>query len=165
MVEVCSEVEIVGSFLWQCLLDQEVPFGMGNLRWSTQNWMILWRAQVQDSGVHDSLHQACGFGALPWNASWPPPTLTQAKCSSVCSLRRPPLPSNCGFPSSQMERQMSVNSSIMGMQGPNLSNPCASPQVQPMHSEAKMVSKSFSHPFVTAHVTVRSSSALLPNLS
>ncbi|MBZ3876070.1 Cyclic AMP-responsive element-binding protein 5 [Sciurus carolinensis] len=39
-----------------------------------------------------------------------------------------------------MERQMSVNSSIMGMQGPNLSNPCASPQVQPMHSEAKMVS-------------------------
>ncbi|KFO31543.1 Cyclic AMP-responsive element-binding protein 5, partial [Fukomys damarensis] len=37
-----------------------------------------------------------------------------------------------------MERQMSVNSSIMGMQGPNLSNPCASPQVQPMHSEAKM---------------------------
>ncbi|KAF3819227.1 hypothetical protein GH733_013377 [Mirounga leonina] len=39
-----------------------------------------------------------------------------------------------------MERQMSVNSSLLGMQGPNLSNPCASPQVQPMHSEAKMVS-------------------------
>ncbi|XP_034877294.1 cyclic AMP-responsive element-binding protein 5 [Mirounga leonina] len=37
-----------------------------------------------------------------------------------------------------MERQMSVNSSLLGMQGPNLSNPCASPQVQPMHSEAKM---------------------------
>ncbi|CAD7694243.1 unnamed protein product [Nyctereutes procyonoides] len=40
--------------------------------------------------------------------------------------------------SSSMERQMSVNSSLLGMQGPNLSNPCASPQVQPMHSEAKM---------------------------
>ncbi|XP_067602705.1 cyclic AMP-responsive element-binding protein 5 isoform X7 [Pseudorca crassidens] len=39
-----------------------------------------------------------------------------------------------------MERQMSVNSNLLGMQGPNLSNPCASPQVQPMHSEAKMVS-------------------------
>ncbi|XP_055446486.1 cyclic AMP-responsive element-binding protein 5 isoform X6 [Bubalus kerabau] len=37
-----------------------------------------------------------------------------------------------------MERQMSVNSNLLGMQGPNLSNPCASPQVQPMHSEAKM---------------------------
>uniref|UniRef100_A0A5F9CAE7 cAMP responsive element binding protein 5 n=1 Tax=Oryctolagus cuniculus TaxID=9986 RepID=A0A5F9CAE7_RABIT len=37
-----------------------------------------------------------------------------------------------------MERQMSVNSGILGMQGPNLSEPCASPQVQPMHSEAKM---------------------------
>ncbi|KAK9396365.1 cyclic AMP-responsive element-binding protein 5 [Crotalus adamanteus] len=37
-----------------------------------------------------------------------------------------------------MERQMSMNSNIMGMQSPNLSNPCASPQVAPMHSEAKM---------------------------
>ncbi|NXC92557.1 ATF7 factor, partial [Certhia familiaris] len=37
-----------------------------------------------------------------------------------------------------MERQMSMNSNIMGMQGPNLNNPCASPQVPPMHSEAKM---------------------------
>lgn len=36
---------------------------------------------------------------------------------------------------------MSMNSNIMGMQGPNLSNPCASPQVPPMHSEAKMVKK------------------------
>lgn len=34
---------------------------------------------------------------------------------------------------------MSMNSNIMGMQGPNLNNPCASPQVPPMHSEAKMV--------------------------
>lgn len=41
---------------------------------------------------------------------------------------------------------MSVNSGILGMQGPNLSEPCASPQVQPMHSEAKMVSNSFHHP-------------------
>nr|XP_020035581.1 cyclic AMP-responsive element-binding protein 5 isoform X1 [Castor canadensis] len=47
-----------------------------------------------------------------------------------------------------MERQMSVNSSIMGMQGPNLSNPCASPQVQPMHSEAKMVNTNSKHPFM-----------------
>lgn len=46
--------------------------------------------------------------------------------SSLCSLLK-------------MERQMSMNSSIMGMQSPNLSNPCASPQVAPMHSEAKMV--------------------------
>ncbi|XP_070585416.1 cyclic AMP-responsive element-binding protein 5 isoform X1 [Erythrolamprus reginae] len=37
-----------------------------------------------------------------------------------------------------VERQMSMNSSIMGMQSPNLNNPCASPQVAPMHSEAKM---------------------------
>uniref|UniRef100_F7BT04 cAMP responsive element binding protein 5 n=1 Tax=Equus caballus TaxID=9796 RepID=F7BT04_HORSE len=37
-----------------------------------------------------------------------------------------------------MERQMSVNSNLLGMQGPNLSNPCAAAQVQPMHSEAKM---------------------------
>uniref|UniRef100_A0A8D0GBZ7 cAMP responsive element binding protein 5 n=1 Tax=Sphenodon punctatus TaxID=8508 RepID=A0A8D0GBZ7_SPHPU len=37
-----------------------------------------------------------------------------------------------------MERQMSMNSNIMGMQGPNLNNPCASSQVPPMHSEAKM---------------------------
>lgn len=39
----------------------------------------------------------------------------------------------------QMERQMSMNSNIMGMQGHNLGNPCASPQVPPMHSDAKMV--------------------------
>ncbi|KFR14104.1 Cyclic AMP-responsive element-binding protein 5, partial [Opisthocomus hoazin] len=37
-----------------------------------------------------------------------------------------------------MKGQMSMNSNIMGMQGPNLNNPCASPQVPPMHSEAKM---------------------------
>uniref|UniRef100_A0A8C0U9W9 cAMP responsive element binding protein 5 n=2 Tax=Passeriformes TaxID=9126 RepID=A0A8C0U9W9_CYACU len=42
-----------------------------------------------------------------------------------------------------MERQMSMNSNIMGMQGPNLNNPCASPQVPPMHSEAKMVKREF----------------------
>lgn len=60
---------------------------------------------------------------------------------------------------------MSVNSSIMGMQGPNLSNPCASPQVQPMHSEAKMVRKSFGHPFVTLLVIVMSSSGLFPTFS
>lgn len=36
---------------------------------------------------------------------------------------------------------MSMNSNIMGMQGPNLNNPCASPQVPPMHSEAKMVKR------------------------
>lgn len=49
-----------------------------------------------------------------------------------------------------MERQMSVNSNLLGMQGPNLSNPCASPQVQPMHSEAKMVNNSYNHPSVMA---------------
>ncbi|XP_029445054.1 cyclic AMP-responsive element-binding protein 5 isoform X5 [Rhinatrema bivittatum] len=37
-----------------------------------------------------------------------------------------------------MERQMAMNSNIMGMQGPNLNNPCVSPQVPPMHSEAKL---------------------------
>ncbi|RMC05157.1 hypothetical protein DUI87_18341 [Hirundo rustica rustica] len=42
-----------------------------------------------------------------------------------------------------MERQMSMNSNIMGMQGPNLNNPCASPQVPPMHSEAKMALPEF----------------------
>ena len=45
---------------------------------------------------------------------------------------------------------MSVNSNLLGMQGPNLSNPCASPQVQPMHSEAKMVNNSYNHPSVMA---------------
>ncbi|XP_041102313.1 cyclic AMP-responsive element-binding protein 5-like [Polyodon spathula] len=37
-----------------------------------------------------------------------------------------------------MERQMSMGSNMMGMQGPNLSNSCASPQVPTMHSEAKL---------------------------
>ena len=45
---------------------------------------------------------------------------------------------------------MSVNSNLLGMQGPNLSNPCASPQVQPMHTEAKMVNNNYNHPFLTA---------------
>ncbi|RXN01233.1 Cyclic AMP-responsive element-binding protein 5 [Acipenser ruthenus] len=40
----------------------------------------------------------------------------------------------------RMERQMSMGSNMMGMQGPNLSNSCASPQVPTMHSEAKLVS-------------------------
>lgn len=43
---------------------------------------------------------------------------------------------------------MSVNSNLLGMQGPNLSNPCASPQVQPMHSEAKMVSNNYNNHFL-----------------
>lgn len=43
---------------------------------------------------------------------------------------------------------MSVNSNLLGMQGPTLSNPCASPQVQPMHSEAKMVNNTYNPPFV-----------------
>ena len=43
---------------------------------------------------------------------------------------------------------MSVNSNLLGMQGPTLSNPCASPQVQPMHSEAKMVNSTYNPPFV-----------------
>lgn len=47
---------------------------------------------------------------------------------------------------------MSVNSNLLGMQGPNLSNPCASPQVQPMHSEAKMVNNSYNHPCVISRV-------------
>ncbi|MGH0123190.1 UNVERIFIED_CONTAM: hypothetical protein FKN15_013694 [Acipenser sinensis] len=38
----------------------------------------------------------------------------------------------------QMERQMSMGSNMMGMQSPNLSNSCASPQVPTMHSEAKL---------------------------
>ncbi|XP_069504343.1 cyclic AMP-responsive element-binding protein 5 isoform X2 [Ambystoma mexicanum] len=37
-----------------------------------------------------------------------------------------------------MERQMSMNSNIMGMQGPNMNNACVSPQGPQMHSEAKM---------------------------
>ncbi|MBN3298033.1 CREB5 protein, partial [Amia calva] len=37
-----------------------------------------------------------------------------------------------------MERQMSMGSNIMGMQGPNLTNSCSSPQVPSMHSEAKL---------------------------
>ncbi|XP_033915142.1 cyclic AMP-responsive element-binding protein 5-like isoform X1 [Acipenser ruthenus] len=37
-----------------------------------------------------------------------------------------------------MERQMSMGSNMMGMQSPNLSNSCASPQVPTMHSEAKL---------------------------
>lgn len=41
MVEVCSEAETFGGFLWQRLPDQAVPLGMGNLLGSTQNWMIL----------------------------------------------------------------------------------------------------------------------------
>lgn len=41
MAEVCRKVETFGSFLRQCLPDQEVPFGMGNLLQSTQNWVIL----------------------------------------------------------------------------------------------------------------------------
>lgn len=49
---------------------------------------------------------------------------------------------------------MSVNSNLLGMQGPNLSNPCASPQVQPMHSEAKMVSNTCNRPFVIARFSL-----------
>lgn len=49
---------------------------------------------------------------------------------------------------------MSMNSNIMGMQGPNLNNPCASPQVPPMHSEAKMVKKEFFKITVFFHIAV-----------
>lgn len=49
---------------------------------------------------------------------------------------------------------MSMNSNIMGMQGPNLNNPCASPQVPPMHSEAKMVKREFLKITVFSHIAV-----------
>lgn len=49
---------------------------------------------------------------------------------------------------------MSMNSNIMGMQGPNLNNPCASPQVPPMHSEAKMVKREFFEITVFSHIAV-----------
>ncbi|XP_043922748.1 cyclic AMP-responsive element-binding protein 5 isoform X2 [Protopterus annectens] len=37
-----------------------------------------------------------------------------------------------------IERQMSMNSNIMGMQSPNMNNPCTSPQIPQMQSEAKL---------------------------
>ncbi|KAG2464769.1 CREB5 protein, partial [Polypterus senegalus] len=37
-----------------------------------------------------------------------------------------------------IERQMAMGSNMMGLQGPNLNNSCASPQVPSMHSEAKL---------------------------
>ncbi|XP_072431143.1 cyclic AMP-responsive element-binding protein 5 isoform X2 [Chiloscyllium punctatum] len=37
-----------------------------------------------------------------------------------------------------MDRQLSMSSNIMGMPGPSLNNQCTPPQVQQMHSEAKM---------------------------
>uniref|UniRef100_UPI00398F3744 cyclic AMP-responsive element-binding protein 5 isoform X3 n=1 Tax=Pristiophorus japonicus TaxID=55135 RepID=UPI00398F3744 len=37
-----------------------------------------------------------------------------------------------------MDRQLSMSSNIMGMPGPSLNNPCTPPQVQQMHSDAKM---------------------------
>lgn len=42
----------------------------------------------------------------------------------------------------QMERQMSMGSNMMGMQGPAHSSSCSSPHVPSMHSEAKLVSQS-----------------------
>lgn len=40
----------------------------------------------------------------------------------------------------QMERQMSMGSNIMGMQGPTHSSSCSSTHIPSMHSEAKLVS-------------------------
>ncbi|XP_028674059.1 cyclic AMP-responsive element-binding protein 5 isoform X2 [Erpetoichthys calabaricus] len=37
-----------------------------------------------------------------------------------------------------IERQMPMGSNMMGLQGPNLNNSCASPQIPSMHSEAKL---------------------------
>lgn len=40
----------------------------------------------------------------------------------------------------QMERQMSMGSNMMGMQGPTHSSSCSSTHIPSMHSEAKLVS-------------------------
>lgn len=39
-----------------------------------------------------------------------------------------------------MERQMSMGSNMMGMQGPTHSSSCSSTHIPSMHSEAKLVS-------------------------
>lgn len=49
----------------------------------------------------------------------------------------------------QMERQMSMGSNMMGMQGPPHSSSCASTHIPSMHSEAKLVSiRMYSHGYV-----------------
>nr|XP_060484786.1 cyclic AMP-responsive element-binding protein 5 [Panthera onca] len=72
------------------------------------------------------------------------------------TLPNPTMPGSSAV-SMPMERQMSVNSNLLGMQGPNLSNPCASPQVQPMHSEAKMVNNNYHHPSVVSRLCLLTS--------
>lgn len=42
----------------------------------------------------------------------------------------------------QMERQMSMGSNMMGMQGPTHSSSCSATHIPSMHSEAKLVSSS-----------------------
>ncbi|XP_006636129.1 cyclic AMP-responsive element-binding protein 5 isoform X1 [Lepisosteus oculatus] len=53
------------------------------------------------------------------------------------TLPDPPMPGSSAV-LMPMERQMSMGSSIMGLQGPNLNNNCSSSQVPTMHSEAKL---------------------------
>lgn len=43
----------------------------------------------------------------------------------------------------QMERQMSMGSNMMGMQGPTHSSSCSSTHIPSMHSEAKLVSSMY----------------------
>lgn len=45
----------------------------------------------------------------------------------------------------QMERQMSMSSNMMGMQGPTHSSSCSSTHIPSMHSEAKLVSSHGEH--------------------
>lgn len=50
----------------------------------------------------------------------------------------------------QMERQMSMGSNMMGMQGPPHSSSCSSAHIPSMHSEAKLVSSV--HAFTCIHL-------------
>uniref|UniRef100_A0A9J8CG61 cAMP responsive element binding protein 5 n=1 Tax=Cyprinus carpio carpio TaxID=630221 RepID=A0A9J8CG61_CYPCA len=60
-----------------------------------------------------------------------------------------------------MERQMSMGSNMMGMQGPAHSSSCSSPHVPSMHSEAKLVSQSHTHTHTHTHTCIFS---FLPTL-
>jgi len=62
----------------------------------------------------------------------------------------------------QMERQMSMGSNMMGMQGPAHNSSCSSPHVPPMHSEAKLVSQSSTH--THTHTCIFSCLPILCNL-
>ena len=102
-----------------------------NVRTRASVWVGVWRAFVSVCVfVHVCVHVCVHVRAFL--------RVCARTGVCVCALQRWCVTVCCCAP--QMERQMSMGSSMMSMQGPAHSTSCSSTHVPSMHSEAKLVS-------------------------